>query len=223
MVIGLPLMVGHHLLKNRLVKAPIHSETCVNGKITNETERHYEERTKGGRFGLVVVEHTYVRQDGMASPTQLSSSRDEDIEGLKRLSDIIHKNGSLAILQINHAGCGASKSFTGLNSISPSGISVTCGWPDSKPQPDIPKILTKDEILVLEDAYIKAAERAMKAGYDGINLHSAHAYLLCQFYSPITNKRTDEYNGFSIEGRTRIHLELIKGIREVIGPRHSLH
>ena len=92
MLIKDKIKVGSFELRNRMVKAPIHSETCVDGKVTPETEQHYEERTKGGRFGLVVVEHSFVRKDGMASPTQLSSSRDSDIDGLKRICDIIHKN-----------------------------------------------------------------------------------------------------------------------------------
>lgn len=83
MLIKDKIKVGSFELRNRMVKAPIHSETCVDGKVTPETEQHYEERTKGGRFGLVVVEHSFVRKDGMASPTQLSSSRDSDIDGLK--------------------------------------------------------------------------------------------------------------------------------------------
>lgn len=217
MLVKEKIKAGHHILHNRMVKAPIHSETCVDGYITEKTERHYEERTQGGRFGLVVVEHSFVRKDGMASPTQLSSSRDSDIEGLKRLCDIIHKNGSTAVLQISHAGCGASRTFTGMESVSASDISVTCGWPDAKPNPEKPRPLTVNEIQALEEAYIQAAERGMKAGYDGINLHSAHAYMLDQFFSPITNKRMDAYNGYTIEGRTRIHMELIKGIRQVIG------
>ena len=217
MMIKEPIKVGGHVLKNRMVKAPIHSETCVDGKITADTERHYDARTKGGRFGLVVVEHSYVRRDGMASPTQLSSSRDSDIEGLRRICNIIHKNGSKAILQISHAGCGARREFTGEEPVSSSDISVPCGWPGSQPNPEKPRPLTVNEIHALEAAYIRAAERAMEAGYDGINLHSAHAYMLNQFFSPITNKRMDQYNGYTIEGRTRIHLELIKGIRQVIG------
>ena len=217
MMIKEPIKVGGHVLKNRMVKAPIHSETCVDGKITADTERHYDARTKGGRFGLVVVEHSYVRNDGMASPTQLSSSRDSDIEGLRRICNIIHKNGSKAILQISHAGCGARREFTGEEPVSSSNISVSCGWPGSQPNPEKPRPLTVNEIHALEAAYIRAAERAMEAGYDGINLHSAHAYMLDQFFSPITNKRTDAYNGYTIEGRTRIHLELIEGIRKVIG------
>ena len=87
MLIKDKIKVGSFELRNRMVKAPIHSETCVDGKVTPETEQHYEERTKGGRFGLVVVEHSFVRKDGMASPTQLSSSRDSDIDGLKRICD----------------------------------------------------------------------------------------------------------------------------------------
>lgn len=219
MLIKESITVGHHVLKNRMVKAPIHSETCVDGKITAETERHYDARAKGGRFGLVVVEHSFVRQDGMASATQLSSSRDSDIEGLRRICNIIHKYGSKAILQISHAGCGALRDVTGEEPISASNISVTCGWPYGKPNPEKPRPLTVNEIHALEQAFFKAAERAMEAGYDGINLHSAHAYLLDQFFSPITNKRTDEYNGYTLEGRTRIHMELIKGLRQVIGEK----
>lgn len=218
MLLELPLMTGHHLLHNRMVKAPIHSETCVGGFVTAETERHYEERSRGGRFGLVVVEHSYVKRNGMASPTQLSSSRDEDIDGLKRLADIIHRNGSVAILQISHAGCGARRSFTGEESVSSSDISVTCGWPNSEPNPDKPRPLTVPEIHELEEHFLRAAARAMRAGYDGINLHSAHAYLLDQFYSPLINKRTDEYGGHTLEGRIRLHLELIRSLRQVIGP-----
>ena len=213
------IKVGHHELHNRMVKAPIHSETCVGGKITAETKRHYEERTKGGRFGLVVVEHSFVRKNGMASPTQLSSSRDSDIDGLKCLADIIHNNGSKAILQINHAGCDARKSVTGEESVSASNISVTCGLPGSKPNPVPPRVLSINEIQELEECYFLAAERAMKAGYDGIDLHSAHGYMLNQFFSPIANKRTDLYNGYTLEGRTRIHLELIRGIRQIIGEK----
>ena len=219
MLIKESIKVGNFTLKNRMVKAPIHSETCVDGRVTKETEKHYEDRTKGGRFGLVVVEHCFVRKDGMASATQMSASRDSDIDGLKRICDIIHSTGSVAILQISHAGCGASREVTGLQPVSSSNISVPCGWPNSKPNPELPRSLTVNEIHDLEGYYIRAAERAMKAGYDGINLHSAHAYMLDQFYSPITNKRTDEYNGYTIEGRTRIHMELIKGIREVIGDK----
>lgn len=222
MLVKEKIKVGHHILKNRMVKAPIHSETCVNGKVTDATAQHYEERTKGGRFGLVVVEHSYVRNDGMASSTQLSSSRDSDIDGLKRLADIIHNNGSTAILQLSHAGCGSSRTFTGEESVSASNISVTCGWPNAKPNPEKPRPLTVNEIHDLEQYYFRAAQRAMKAGYDGIDLHSAHAYLLDQFFSPLTNKRTDEYNGFTLEGRIKIHLELIRGIREIIGEESIL-
>lgn len=209
-------------LKNRMVKAPIHSETCVDGKMTEKTFRHYEDRTSGGRFGLVVVEHCFVRKDGMASPTQMSVSRDADIEDLKRLAELIHRNGSTAVLQISHAGCGARRSFTGCESVSASDRSVTCGWPGSEPNPEKPRPLTINEIGALEDSYIRAAERGMKAGFDGINIHSAHAYMLNQFYSPVTNNRIDCYNGYTLEGRTRIHRRIIRGIRQRIGDKPLL-
>ena len=211
------IQVGHHILHNRMVKAPIFSNSCKNGHITQETEKHYADRTRGGRFGLVVVEHTYVRDDGMAAATQLSSSADSDIEGLKRLCDIIHGNGSKAILQINHAGCGAERAWTGQQPVSASDVSISCGLPGSAPNPEKPHPLTLNEIDALKECYVKAAVRAMKAGYDGINLHSAHGYFLNQFYSPIANKRTDAYNGYTLDGRIRLHLELIRMIREAIG------
>lgn len=219
MMIKDSIKVGKYEVHNRMVKAPIWSDSCENGYITPKTINHYEERARGGRFGIFVVEHTYVRNDGIASPSQLSSSRDSDIEGLKKLADIIHDHGSLAILQLNHAGCGAFRSWTGEEAVSASNVSVSCGIPTSDPNPELPRPLTINEIKDLQSYYIKAAERAMAAGYDGINLHSAHSYLLNQFYSPVTNKRTDAYNGYTLDGRIRIHLELIKELRKVIGDK----
>ena len=219
MVLKEEIKVGSHILHNRMVKAPIFSNSCSKGHVTKETEQHYDERTRGGRFGLVVVEHTYVRKDGMAAPTQLSSSDDSDIEGLKRLCDIIHRNGSKAILQLNHAGCGAEREWTGVQPVSSSNVSISCGLPGSAPNPEAPHPLTINEIRDMENYYVRAAARAMKAGFDGINLHSAHGYFLNQFYSPIANKRTDCYNGYTLEGRIRIHLELIPMIRQVIGEK----
>ncbi|MCR4891636.1 MAG: NADH:flavin oxidoreductase [Lachnospiraceae bacterium] len=217
-----PILVGKWSLKNRMVKAPIHSDTCWGGKMTEKTYTHYDERTQGGRFGLVVVEHCYIRSDGIASRTQMSISDDSDIEYHKRLVDLIHRNGSTAILQLNHAGCGALRKDTSQDSISASDVSVTCGWPASDPNPERPKPLTVDGIKALEEAYLKAAMRGMKAGYDGIDVHSAHGYLLNQFFSPLTNHRTDMYNGETLAGRIRIHLEIIMGIRQVIGDKPLL-
>ncbi len=216
------IKVGHCILKNRMVKAPIYSDSCVKGRITEDTIRHYEDRTGDGRFGLVVIEHSFVRQDGMAGPAQLSAADDRAIEDIRKLCEIIHRNGSAAILQINHGGCAAEKSFCGCDPVSPSGISISCGLPGSKPNTQKPGILTKNEILALEDAYIRAARRGMEAGCDGIEIHSAHGYMLNQFYSPISNKRTDQYNGYTLEGRTRIHREIIRGVRQAIGDQPLL-
>lgn len=212
------ITVGHHTLKNRMVKAPIYTGSCTpDGKVTDKTLKHYEERTADGRFGLVIAEHSYVRQDGIAGPGQLSATCDSDIDGLARIAEIIHRNGSKAILQINHAGCDAKKELTGFDSVGASDFSVPCGLPGSKPNPVPPKPLTENEILALEDCYIRAAARGMKAGFDGIEIHSAHAYLLNQFYSPLANKRTDSYNGYTLSGRTKMHCEIIRGIRQTIG------
>lgn len=211
------IKIGNIELHNRMVKAPIYSNTCANGQITADTIKHYDDRTKGGRFGLVYVEHTYVRKDGIAGPAQLSAADDADLEGLKRLADLIHNNGSKALLQLNHAGCGALRKDTGMDAVSASDISVSCGLPGSDPNPEKPHALTMNEVQAMEEAYVIAAELAMKTGYDGVNIHSAHGYFLNQFYSPISNKRIDAYNGYTIEGRCKIHCEIINGVRQAIG------
>ena len=211
------IKVGKLELKNRIVKAPIQSNTCILGKVTQNTISHYNDRTKGGRFGLVIVEHSFVRYDGMAGPSQMSASHDSDIEGLKRLLDLIHQNGSTAILQLSHAGCGAQRCCTGATPISASNLSIMCGLPNGQVNPETPKPMTKDDILAIEECFFYAAGRAMKAGFDGIEIHSAHGYLLNQFFSPITNRRTDEYNGQTLEGRIKFHKEIIYGTRQIIG------
>lgn len=211
-----PIKTGSKTLSLRLAMAPAAQERADDGKITQDILNYYDERTKGGCFGLVIVEHSYIRRDGRAGLRQISVSSDDDIEGLSRLSDVIHANGSMAIVQINHAGASAKKSVVSGVSISPSGLHNPISRVD-KSELQETRAMTAEEIGELVTAYADAAERVKRAGFDGVEIHSAHGYMLNQFFSPMVNKRTDEYAGNSIDGRIRIHIQVINAVRERVG------
>lgn len=208
------MYVGKVMVNNRLVMAPVDLQKSNHGTVTGELLKFYDERTAGGYVGLVIIEHSFVRAEGRATENQLSCAKDDDIEGLTKLAEVIHKNGSKAVIQLSHAGLKAVKSEDGLEGISPSGASEGTANPRFRPN----HAMALHEFDALIDAYKEAALRAKKAGLDGVELHSAHGYLLNQFYSPLTNHRTDAYSGQTIEGRMKLHLQIISAVREVLGP-----
>ena len=190
------------------------------GKVSDALCEYYDEKTKGGYFGLVVAEHSYISQEGQASKGQVSFSSDDDVPGLKRLVEVIHRNGCKVVAQINHAG---GKSISALG-----GESLTAPAPSAMPYTTTrgeavqAHAMTQREIDRVVADFASAARRAKEAGFDGIEIHSAHGYLLSQFYSPITNKRTDDYSGTSIAGRTRLHCRVIEAVRSEVGPDYLL-
>ena len=205
-----PLAKGKLILKNRLVMPPMAtSKSYGDGKISKELLDYYDEKSKGAYISLIIIEHSFITQQGKANHGQLSVAEDNCILGLKELSNIIHKNGSKTVMQINHAGSAANKEVTGYEPVGPSAI--------SNPRiGSIPKELTKREIKDIIGEFRDAALRVKEAGFDGVEIHSAHGYLLNQFFSPLTNKRSDEYGG-DVLGRIKIHLEIIKEVRAVVG------
>ncbi|MHB1484163.1 MAG: NADH:flavin oxidoreductase [Saccharofermentanales bacterium] len=205
-----PLIINKIKLKNRLVMPPMATaKSSPDGKVSNEIIDYYNEKTHGGYISLVIIEHSFVSRQGKVSEKQLSIASDTDIEGLKKLADVIHQNGSKTVMQINHAGSATGKQITGVDAVGPSAI--------AHPRTGIiPYELSKNDIKLIVQEFRNAALRVEKAGFDGVEIHSAHGYLLNQFFSPLTNKRTDEYGG-DVTGRIRIHLEIIKAIREAAG------
>lgn len=198
-------------LKNRLVMPPMATAKAeADGRINQDILNYYDEKTKGGYLSLVIIEHSYVSQEGKASNRQLSVGEDYSVDNLKILSDTIHKNGSKTVMQINHAGSAAGKEVTGMDPVGPSAVVNP-----SKEKGVVPKSLDKNQIQSIVNSFKEAAVRVMKAGFDGVEIHSAHGYLLNQFLSPLTNQRSDEYGG-DITGRIRIHLEIIQAIREAV-------
>ena len=212
------IKVGTIEIKNRLVMPPMATEKSTDeGTVTDELCDYYRKRTEGGYIGLVITEHSFVSQEGKASKRQLSISRDSDVEGLKKLVDTIHLTGTKVIAQINHAGSAADREITGEEAVGVSGVRHP-----RKKSAALPRELTLEEIKELEEKYVLAAVRAKKAGYDGVEIHSAHSYFLNQFYSPLTNRRNDEYGPQSIENRVRAHVEIIRKVRAAVGSDYPI-
>ena len=206
-----PLKVRSMNLANRLVMPPMATTKAeLNGTVSQSLLDYYDEKSRGGHIALIIIEHSYISPEGRANLNQLSVADDAMIPGLRRLSEVIHRNGSKAAMQINHAGSAALKEVAGMTPLAPSATA-------NPRRGDMPRELTKKEIGDIVHAFQEAGHRVREAGFDAVEIHSAHGYLLNQFLSPLTNKRTDEYGG-DIYNCIRIHLEVIQAVRMSVGP-----
>ncbi|MDD7362638.1 MAG: NADH:flavin oxidoreductase [Peptoniphilus sp.] len=189
-------------IPSRIVMPPMASEGSEDGRIEDSTIEFYKKHAENPHFGLYIVEHNYVERIGKASPKQMSLARDEDVEGHKRLLDAMRSASRdfKVFVQINHAGRKVKpESIDG----EPIGPSAEAGVRE----------MTAEDMLRVKDAFVSAALRAQRAGYDGVELHVAHGYLLNQFLSPLANKRSDEYG----EDRLLYPLEVFCAIKEAVG------
>ncbi len=166
-----------------------------------------------GGVGLIISSHAYIEKRGQASVLQLGAYEDELLPGLRVMVTEAHRHGGKFILQLAHGGTRALTRFSGE---APLAVSLL----DEKDRKEKKEIDTSG-IQNLISAFVDGAERAQKAGFDGVQIHAAHGYLLSQFLSPIFNKRTDEYGG-AVENRTRILVEIVRAIRETTGPDYPL-
>lgn len=205
----MPIDLGSLHLKNRLIMPPMATgKSMIDGTVSQGLIDYYNEKSKGGYFSLIIIEHSYIREDGRVREGQLSVSRDSDIDGLRRLAEVIHNNSSKCAMQINHAG-GQVFCQNSRGPLSPSGIQI--------PACEIKaREMTAQDIKEVTEAFGRAAIRVREAGFDAVEIHSAHGYLLNQFYSPLTNHRIDAYGG-SLENRIRLHLEVIESVKKVVG------
>lgn len=214
-LVNQPLTLRTFTTHNRLVMPPMATEKSQGaGEVSPELIAYYDEKTRGGYFGLVVGEHSYVSVEGQASVGQVSLSKDEDVDGLRQLVRTIHLNGSRVIAQINHAGGKGIAALSGGTVPAPTGMPYTT----TRGEHVVAHTMSQAEIDAVVDDFAAAARRVREAGFDGVEIHSAHGYLLNQFYSPLTNQRTDQYGGQTIEGRTRLHCRVIAAVREQVGP-----
>ena len=200
--------VGKLTLKNRLVMPAMQTDRTIMGRATQEMYKYYGDRAEYSRPGLIITGHCYITEAGKVDQ-QLSIAHEDVIEDHYRIADAIQKQGSAAICQISHAGSKAMASLHGR--VSASAVNTPSNLDDPAP-----RALEVAEILEIEQLFAAAAVRARKAGYDGVEIHGAHAYLLNQFYSPLTNKRTDEYGG-DLDGRLRFMVETVSAVRKAVG------
>ena len=191
MLLNEELKLKNISLRNRIVMPPMAREGSADGKVTENLIEYY--RLRAECTGLIITEHAYVSIEGKSTPKQLSMADDSVIDGFRNLTDAIHEENCFAIAQLNHGGKELiSRDWLNINSMS------------------------KEDIEKVKEDFANAAIRTKKAGFDGVEIHAAHEYLLTHFYSPYTNKRSDEYGG-SLENRLRLANEIIQEVRASVG------
>lgn len=202
-----PLTINRMHIRNRLVLPPITG--CfgtLDAEVTDASLGFYRQRSRD--VGLVVVEATTVRPDGRINPRSLGLWSDAQTEGMSRLAAAIKAEGAATVVQLNHAGARSVPIEGGIRGASPSGVAF---------RPDVePTVLGLSQIAEITGDFVAAAVRAREAGFDGVEVHGAHFYLLSQFLSPLTNHREDRYGG-GAAARATFSVEVVRAIREKLG------
>jgi len=220
-----PLQIGAYTVKNRIAFAPtgtgyVHPD----GTVSDQNICHYVARAKGGA-GWITIEHGLCTYTHMPSGTILAYHKESYTAGLGNLVEAIHAFGALAVVQLS-LGLGRQtdtrRTGTELVSASPIPYRIKKGTAPrglkhfEGKQGEVPRELSTEEVQELEKAFVECAERIKRVGFDGIEIHGAHGYLLASFLSPLTNHRKDEYGG-SLENRLRLPLNLIRKTRQAVG------
>jgi N-ethylmaleimide reductase len=213
-----PVSLGDLQLANRVVMAPLtrlrSGDAAVPGELVAE---HYAQRAS---VGLIITEGTFPNAESRAYPGQPGIVTDEQVAGWRRVAEAVHARGGRIVMQLMHSGRVSHSAVTGTDRIvAPSAIAiqgmVRTGSSVKLPYP-VPHALTTEEVRSTRDDFVAAARRAVEAGLDGVELHSANGYLLHEFLSPASNVRADEYGG-SPENRARFVVEVATAVAEAIG------
>jgi 2,4-dienoyl-CoA reductase-like NADH-dependent reductase (Old Yellow Enzyme family) len=201
------LTINGMRLRNRLALPPLTTNYgSPEGRVTDNTIQFYEERSRD--VGMVIVEAASVRSDGRIVPGSLGIWEQGQVAGMAQLAKTIRKSGAAAVIQISHAGARCFPSGGEMQGASPSGFAF---------RPDVvPFVMSPEQIEAMVSDFADAAGRAMDAGFDGVEIHGAHLYLISQFLSPLTNQRKDRYGG-DAGARAAFAVEVIKAVREKFG------
>jgi 2,4-dienoyl-CoA reductase-like NADH-dependent reductase (Old Yellow Enzyme family) len=211
-----PISFAGLSLRNRIVMPPMWSgKAAPDGGVTDAIIEYHRERAAAG-CGLVIVEHSFVHPRGRHTATQMGAHTDDMIKGLSRLSSAVKAEGAAAALQISHAGSRSSSAVLGDRPVAPSAVPHPY-----EPAGEVPDELTVAQIREVVSAFGSAAVRAREAGFDAVEIHAAHGFLLSEFLSPLTNHRTDNFGG-SVEGRSRLHLAVLDEVRGRLGPQYPV-
>lgn len=198
-----PLSLHGLTLRNRIVMPPMWSgQAAPDGSVTPSIVDYHRRRAAAG-CGMVIVEHAFVHPRGRHTATQIGVHSDATIDGLGRLALAIRREGAVACLQLAHAGSRSSARVLGVRPIAPSAVRHPY-----EPEGDIPEAMAEPLFTEATRAFGDAAARARAAGFQAVEIHAAHGFLLGQFLSPLTNRRLDDYGG-SLENRYRLHLMVL--------------
>ena len=204
-----PITINHTQIKNRLVVSSMVVNYCdTEGRSTEKFMAYHEHKARGG-FGLIITEDFAVQKAGRSFLTIGGLWEDAQIASHKQLTDRVHAYGAKMFVQLFHAGRQTTSEIAGAPIVAPTALR-------DPTMPEIPRELTVDEIHTLVSSFGDAAVRARKAGFDGVEIHAGHGYLVNQFLSPFSNRRCDEYGG-TIQNRSRILVEIIHDIRRKCG------
>lgn len=197
-----PLTFAHGpAMKNRLMLAPLtNTQSHADGRMSDEEFKWLTMRAEGG-FGLTMTCAAHIQRTGQGFPGQMGCWSDDHLEGLSRLAAAIKAQGSVAVVQLHHAGMRSPAELIGETPVCPSDNAEFKA-----------RALTSPEVEQLTQDFIAGAVRAEKAGFDGVEIHGAHGYVLAQFLSPKVNQRTDQWGG-SAGNRARIVVDILKGVR----------
>lgn len=200
--------LGTMQLKNRFFRSAAGDSYAVNGHITEKDMEVYERLAKGG-VGTIITGNTYVSDNDNPLPTVFGIVDDSYIDEYKKLTDMVHGYSAKIIMQLFYCGSHTASVKSGTKVLAPSAVAHI----NTKV---MPQEMNKEEIKFVQQAFADAAVRAKKAGFDGVQIHAAHGFILSQFLTPYYNRRTDEYGG-SNENRTRMLLEAYQLTRAAVG------
>jgi 2,4-dienoyl-CoA reductase-like NADH-dependent reductase (Old Yellow Enzyme family) len=202
------IAINQMVLANRFVRSATWEGMAEkDGSVTPRLIDCMVALARGG-VGLIISGYAFIRKDGQGAPRQLGVDRDELVPGLRKMAAGVHENNGKIVLQLAHGGFFAMRRLIGQTPLAPSGLPGIGKFPRRE--------MTIGDIKELIAAFAEGAERAKQAGFDGVQMHAAHGYLLSQFLSPAFNRRTDEYGG-TIENRARFLMETLRAIRLKVG------
>jgi 2,4-dienoyl-CoA reductase-like NADH-dependent reductase (Old Yellow Enzyme family) len=200
--------IGSMSLTNRFIRSATWEGLAdKDGSVTGKLIKVMVELAKG-EVGLIISSYTFVSPGGQSSPRQLAVYDDLFLPGLRDMAHAVHSAGGKMALQLVHGGCSSDPELSGLEAIGPSTLS-TC------------REASKEDIAAIITAFSRAAGRAKQAGFDAVQIHAAHGFLLSQFLSPAFNKRKDEYGG-ELGNRARLVLEIVRSVRKTVGPEYPV-
>ena len=208
-----PFKINNSVINNRFVRSATVDNLGSNGIVTDSQLELYRKLGKGG-IGLIITGGLFPTRDGQAARGQLGAHEDKVIPSLKRLTDTVHKSGGKIAAQILHGGFRCNPQVSGLQPVGPSAFTIQDTGQDVRE-------LSGDEIYELIDAYVQATQRIIEAGFDAVQLHGAHGWLISAFLSPVMNRRQDEWGG-TPEKRANFPRLICRNIRHMAGPDYPV-